>query len=41
VAAEQLGHEFLVRHRARPTSGYPLVVSLQDGIGFSGVQVLR
>jgi hypothetical protein len=33
-AAEQLGHRFLVRDRTRPTSGNPLAMGLEHGIGF-------
>jgi hypothetical protein len=40
-AAEQLGHELLVRHCARPTSGHPLIVCLERGIGFGRPPVFR
>src|ERR1700683_2993471 len=41
AAAEQLGHELLVRHRTGTAGSYPLVVPLQHGIGFGRIQILR
>jgi hypothetical protein len=41
ASAEQLGHCLFVGKRTGPPGGHPLVVLLQHGFGFGGVEVVR
>jgi hypothetical protein len=40
AAAEQLGHYLFVGERTGPASCHPLIMLLQHGVGFRGVEVV-
>jgi hypothetical protein len=40
AAAKQLGHNLLVGERTGPTGCHPLIMLLEHGVGFGGVEVI-